>query len=127
MTRPILEQSRIHPAIRQTIAGNNVDIIHEVEAAVASNAIVIIGMAQNPVPKKARKLLDGLGIAYSYLEYGSYFSLWRRRNALKLWSGWGSFPMIFVKGTLIGGASDLQVLADSGELAKMLEQTPTPT
>jgi monothiol glutaredoxin len=127
MTRPILEQSRIHPAIRQTIAGNNVDIIHEVEAAVASNAIVIIGMAQNPVPKKARKLLDGLGITYSYLEYGSYFSLWRRRNALKIWSGWGSFPMIFVKGTLIGGASDLQVLADSGELAKMLEQTTTTT
>jgi monothiol glutaredoxin len=127
MTRPILEQSRIHPAIRQTIAENNVDIIHEVEAAVASNAIVIIGMAQNPVPKKARKLLDGLGITYSYLEYGSYFSLWRRRNALKIWSGWGSFPMIFVKGTLIGGASDLQVLADSGELAKMLEQTTTTT
>jgi glutaredoxin-related protein len=122
MTRPILEQSRIHPAIRQTIAENNVDIIHEVEAAVASNTIVIIGMAQNPVPKKARKLLDGLGIDYRYLEYGNYFSLWRRRNALKIWSGWPSFPMIFVKGTLIGGASDLQVLADSGELTKMLEQ-----
>ena len=122
MTRPILEQSRIHPAIRQTIADNNVDIIHEVEAAVASNAIVIIGMAQNPVPKKARKLLDGLGIDYSYLEYGNYLSLWRRRNALKIWSGWPSFPMIFVKGTLIGGASDLQLLADSGELTKMLEQ-----
>lgn len=122
MTRPILEQSRIHPAIAKTIADNNVDIVHEVEAAVASNAIVIIGMAQNPMPKKARKLLDGLGIDYRYLEYGSYFSLWRRRNALKIWSGWPSFPMIFVKGTLIGGASDLQLLADSGELAKMLEK-----
>jgi len=121
MTRPILEKSRVHPAIRQTIADNNVDLINEVEAAVASNAIVIVGMAQNPVPKKARKLLDGLGIDYSYLEYGSYFSLWRRRNALKIWSGWASFPMIFVKGTLIGGASDLQALADSGELAKMLK------
>jgi glutaredoxin-related protein len=122
MTRPILEQSRIHPSIAQTIADNNVDIINEVEAAAASNAIVIVGMAQNPMPKKARKLLDGLGIKYHYLEYGSYFSLWRRRNALKMWSGWPSFPMIFVKGTLIGGASDLQVLADNGELAKMLEQ-----
>lgn len=125
MIRPILEQSRVHPAIQQTIANNNADIIQEVEAAVASNAVVIIGMAQNPVPKKARKLLDGLGIQYNYLEYGSYFSLWRRRNALKMWSGWPSFPMIFVKGTLIGGASDLQALVDSGELTKMLEKTPT--
>lgn len=121
MTRPILEQNRIHPAIQQTIADNNADIIHEVEAAVSSNAIVIVGMAQNPVPKKAKKLLESLAIEYCYLEYGSYFSLWRRRNALKIWSGWPSFPMIFVKGTLIGGADDLQKLADSGELTQMLE------
>lgn len=120
MTRPILEQNRIHPAIQQTIADNNVDIIHEVESAIESDAVVIVGMSQNPMPKKARKLLDGLGIAYRYLEYGSYFSLWRRRNALKMWTGWPSFPMIFIKGTLIGGASDLQALADSGELAKIL-------
>ncbi len=121
MTRPILEESRVHPAIRQTIADNNIDIIHQVEAAIASNAIVIVGMAQNPVPKKARKLLDGLGIKYSYLEYGSYFSLWRRRNALKMWCGWPSFPMIFVKGTLIGGANDLHALVDKAELMEMLK------
>ncbi len=121
MTRPILEQSRVHPAIQQTIADNNADIIHEVEAAVASNAIVIVGMTQNPVPKKARKLLDGLRIPYIYMEYGSYFSMWRRRNALKMWSGWPSFPMIFVNGILIGGASDLQALVDNGELAKTLK------
>ena len=121
MTRPILEQSRIHPSIQQAIADNNIDIIQEVEVAIASNDIVIIGMAQNPVPKKARKLLDGLGIDYCYLEYGSYFSLWRRRNALKMWSGWPSFPMIFVKGTLIGGAQDLQALVDKAELMDMLK------
>lgn len=121
MTRPILEQHRIHPAIQSTIADNNIDIINEVEAAIASNPIVIVGMAQNPFPKKAKKLLDGLGIEYCYLEYGSYFSLWRRRNALKLWCGWTSFPMIFVRGMLIGGAVDLQALADSGELSEMLK------
>lgn len=121
MTRPILEQSRIHPAIQQTIAENNIDLINEVEAAIASNDIVIVGMAQNPVPKKAKKLLDGLGIGYCYLEYGSYFSLWRRRNALKIWSGWPSFPMIFVKGTLVGGADDLQALVDKAELKEMLK------
>jgi len=122
MTRPVLNQNRIHPAIQATVADNNVDIINEVEAAIASNNIVIVGMALNPFPKKAKKLLDGLSIEYCYLEYGGYLSLWRRRNALKLWCGWTSFPMIFVKGMLVGGAVDLQALADSGELTTMLKQ-----
>jgi monothiol glutaredoxin len=59
-------------------------------------------------------------VAYHYLEYGSYFNTWRRRNALKMWTGWPTFPMIFVRGVLVGGASDLQALLDSGALKKML-------
>ena len=72
------------------------------------------------MPKKARKLLDAAGVAHHYLEYGSYFNTWRERNALKMWTGWPTFPMVFVKGTLVGGADDLQKLLASGELQKML-------
>ena len=120
MARPILDEARIHPAIRAKLADNHVDIVREVESATAANAVVIVGMRQNPMPKKARKALDARGIAYKYLEYGSYLNTWRRRNALKMWSGWPTFPMIFVKGVLIGGATDLDRLLDSGELARML-------
>ena len=120
MPRMILEESHIHPAIREKIAQNQRDIVEEVAAAVAQHAIVVVGMAQNPAPKKARKLLDAAGLAHHYLEYGSYFNTWRRRNALKIWTGWPTFPMIFVKGTLIGGADDLARLQHSGELAKLL-------
>ena len=118
--REVLDEKRIHPAIRQKIAGNHVDIVHEVQAAIASNDVVIVGMSQNPAPRKARRILDAAGIRYAYLEYGSYLGPWRRRNALKMWTGWPTFPMIFVKGTLIGGASDLEKLVASGELATML-------
>ena len=120
MSRSVLDEAHIHPAIRQTIADNNADIVREVQAAVASNKVVVVGMRQNPVPRKARKALDALGVAYSYLEYGSYLNNWRRRNALKMWTGWPTFPMVFVKGTLIGGAGDLQRLIDSGEFARMI-------
>ncbi|MCB2001610.1 MAG: glutaredoxin, partial [Rhodoferax sp.] len=73
-----------------------------------------------PMPKKARKLLDAAGVPYHYLEYGSYFNTWRNRNALKMWTGWPTFPMVFVKGTLVGGADDVEKLLASGELQKML-------
>ena len=120
MPRSILDEARIHPAIRDRIAGLNADIVKEVEDAVAANAIVVVGMRQNPMPKKARRLLAAAGQACKYLEYGSYLKGWRRRNALKMWTGWPTFPMVFVKGALVGGADDLERLIASGELARLL-------
>lgn len=120
MTRPILDEPHIHPAIRDTVANNRQHLVREVQAAVAAHPVVVVGMAMNPMPKKARKLLDAAGVAYHYLEYGSYFNTWRDRNALKMWTGWPTFPMVFVKGTLIGGANDVQKLLTSGEMTKLL-------
>jgi monothiol glutaredoxin len=120
MPRSILDEARIHPAIRDRIASNHADIVAEVQAAIAAHDVVIVGMAMNPFPKKARRALAAAGIAHQYLEYGSYFGDWHRRNALKMWTGWPTFPMVFVKGTLVGGATDLQKLIDSGELKRLL-------
>jgi glutaredoxin-related protein len=119
--RNVLDESRIHPAIREMIARNRADIVHEVQAAIAANDVVVVGMALNPFPGRARRLLDAAGIRYAYLQYGSYLSEWRRRNALKMWTGWPTFPMVFVKGVLVGGAGDLGKLIDSGELKRMLQ------
>jgi monothiol glutaredoxin len=120
MPRYIFPEDRIHPAIRERIANHHRDIVDEVDAAVRENDVVVVGMAQNPNPKKARRLLTERGIPFRYLEYGSYLGMWRRRNALKMWTGWPTFPMIWVKGTFVGGASDLAKLAESGELDRML-------
>src|SRR5436190_6347478 len=118
MPRNILNEAQIHPAVRGKVATHGADIVKEVQAAVAGNEIVVVGMRQNPFPKKARKLLDEAGLAYKYLEYRSYFGGWRRRLALKMWTGWQTLPMVFVKGVLVGGASDLQRLIESGELGR---------
>jgi glutaredoxin-related protein len=116
MPRPILHEVQIHPAVRDKVAGHGSGVIAEVQAAVEANEIVVVGMGMNPFPKKARKLLDAAGIAYKYLEYGSYLNQYRRRLPLKLWTGWPTFPMVFVKGVLVGGANDLERLIASGEL-----------
>lgn len=118
MSRPILEQERIHPAIRDRIASNQSDIVAEVQAAIAGHDIVVVGMKQNPHPRRARKALTDRNISFHYMEYGSYLNTWRRRTALKMWTGWPTFPMVFVRGVLIGGASELGRLLQSGELRK---------
>jgi len=116
MGRNLLPEHRIHLAVRDKISRKGAEIIAEVEAAIAANEIVVVGMKQNPFPKRARKALDAAGLAYKYLEYGSYLSQYRKRLPLKLWTGWTTFPMVFVKGVLIGGAEDLERLLASGEL-----------
>jgi monothiol glutaredoxin len=119
MSRAILDDAHLHPAIRDRVAHHHADLVAEVQRAVAAHAVVIVGMGQNPFPRKARRALDAAGVAYHYLEYGNYFSQWRRRTALKMWTGWPTLPMIFVRGVLVGGADDLQRLMDSGELRRM--------
>ena len=121
MPRPVLDEAHIHPAIRSRVAENRQAIVREVMGAVAANDIVVVGMAINPFPRKARKLLEDAKLPHRYLQYGSYLSQWRERNALKMWTGWPTFPMIFVKGVLIGGANELQQLIDSGGLKAMLD------
>lgn len=39
---------------------------------------------------------------------------------LKSETGWSTFPMIFINGTLIGGYQDMKELHDQGELEKLL-------
>ena len=85
MGRPIFDEARIHPAIRERIAGWGVAIVKEVQQVVQSKDLVVVGMKTNPAPRKARKLLDAAGIEYTYLEYGSYLSGWRRRLPRSRW------------------------------------------
>ena len=120
MPRPTLEPAQLHDAIQDRVANFHADIVHNVRAAASSNAILVVGMATNPWCWRARKELDAAGQAHHYLEYGSYFGGWQPRLALKMWTGWPSFPMVFVRGQLVGGAQDVQRLIASGELPRLL-------
>src|SRR4029078_1143377 len=110
MPSQTLDEAHLHPAIRERVANLHADIVHNVQAAASSNPVLVVGMAGNPHVRRARKALAAAGVAYQYLEFGSYFGGWRRRNALKMWTGWPTFPMVFVKGILIGGADEVERL-----------------
>jgi glutaredoxin-related protein len=110
MNRPVLTEQQIHTDIQATVAQFNQDIVQEVQLAIAHHQVVVVGMKQNPVVKNVRALLSEAGISYHYLEYGSYFSQWKRRLALKMWTGWPTFPMVFRDGVLLGGHKEVKAL-----------------
>jgi glutaredoxin len=118
MARLTLSQDKVSPAAQEIISKFHRDIVEKVASTVARDRVVVVGMAQNVFVKRARKLLDEQGIPFTYLEYGSYFSMWRQRLAIKLWAGFPTFPMVFIDGTLIGGSSELQALKEQGKLPK---------
>ena len=120
MSRPILAAAHVHPAIADLVGLPQKGTLAEVQAAIAAHDVVIVGMALNPHPGEARRALEKAGVPFHSLSYGGYLSRWRDRLALKMWSGWPTFPMIFVKGQLVGGASDLVGLIEKGELKTLL-------
>lgn len=116
MNRPLLSQEQYSPEALAAVSSFHADVVSEVRSAIEKNKIVVVGMSSNPFVKKARKALEDAGKEFKYVEYGSYFSGWKQRLAIKLWSGWPTFPQVFVDGKLVGGFTELNSKLSKKEL-----------
>ena len=125
MTTTTIATRPTHSFLSADIADNvnhyHHTILNEVIERVAQDDIVVVGMAWNPSVRKANTLLKMKGYAHTYLEYGSYISHWKERLSIKMWSGWPTFPQIFVKGVLIGGHNDMKALMEKGGFQSLLD------
>jgi monothiol glutaredoxin len=127
-SRPRLDEHSIAPAPLSAMETFHSDTVREVRAAVERDGVVVVGMAQNPHVKRVCQALTRAGVAYTYLEYGSYLSDWRKRLAIKLWTGWPTFPQVFVRGVFIGGEDLTKVALADGSLKSSLgAATPQPS
>jgi len=115
-TRPLLPSAQVHPTVNAAMASFHRDVVDEVAQAVARDEWVLVGMATNPFVGRARKLLQSEGITFTELRYGGYASKWKERLAIKMWAGFPTFPMVFRKGVLLGGASELSAMQKAGTL-----------
>ena len=121
--RPLLSPTKVAPEAARKMATSHAEIVGEVERAIAESPVVVVGMAQNPHVKNVRKALAEAGIEFKYVEYGSYFSKWKERLAIKMWSGWPTFPQVFVRGVLLGGEDLTLAAMKDGTLSP---STPSP-
>lgn len=121
--RPVLEAQFRAPHVSAHLAQYQSETLNEVRAAIKAHAVVVIGMSVNTFVKAARKELKAAGIPFTYLEYGGYTSEWKKRLAIKMWSGWPTFPQVFVNGVLIGGAKEVKGALADGSLKQMLAST----
>ena len=69
-------------------------------------------------------VLDSMGVEYAALDVLP--ALDPLRQATGEIADWRTFPQLYVKGELVGGADIVEEMAESGELAKLLG-TPQPS
>lgn len=119
-SRPLFDFVKVSPRAAAAISSFQSEVLSQISTAVATNDVVILGMAHNPFVKKARAALKTAGTPFTYLEYGNYWNNYDVRVAIKMWTGWPTFPQVFVKGTFIGGASDLIAELADGTFQKRL-------
>ncbi len=116
--RTTLSSDKLTPEAAKAITSFHSGTVNDVVKAVESNPVVVVGMAGNPFVIKARKALDEAKVEFKYIEIGSYVSKWKERLAIKIWSGWPTYPQVFVNGKLVGGAIDLKKFIQDGNLKK---------
>ncbi len=116
--RPLLDKAT--PAALADMEAFHSARLDEIKRAVAEHDIVVIGMALNGACGKAVRALEAAGHKVHYIEIGGYFSKWRERLAIKLWSGWPLYPQVFVKGTLVGGHDRTVAAIADGTIKKLL-------
>ena len=120
-SRPLHTVDKRTPTVAQAQADLHRGVVEQVRATVEKDAVVVVGMATNTFVKRARQALTEANIPFTYLEYGGYLNQWKERLAIKLWSGWPTFPQVFVRGTLVGGFNETKQALDDGSLRKLLE------
>jgi glutaredoxin-related protein len=126
--RPELSSPPVTDHCASKMVGFRADAVSQVRLAVAAHDVVVVGMGWNPHVRRARRALEAASIEYHYLGFGNYLTGWKPRLAIKLWSGWPTFPQVFVRGRLVGGASETEHLLAQGELLTeaVAQALPTP-
>ncbi len=114
VSRPTLPESAISEAALTKMQRFHAETVQKVATAIGAHKIVVIGMMGNPHCRRARRVLTEANKPFEYIEFGSYLGGWQQRLAIKLWSGWPTFPQVFVDGRLVGGANEItKALADN--------------
>lgn len=125
--RPDLHPPPVTDVAARDMLAFHADVVARVTATIAAHPLVVVGMAWNQPVRSVRRALEEAGLRYEYLELGNYASQWRERLAVKIWSGWPTFPQVYVHGTLLGGDDRTrEALADGSLRRRLDEAAPSP-
>ncbi len=99
------------------------DVVEVIKSQLAENAVLLYMKGTPQFPQcgfsaRAVDIMTGVGKPFAYVNILEAPEI---RQGMKDFANWPTFPQLWVKGELIGGSDILQEMADSGELATLIE------
>jgi len=105
------------------------DIMSEIDKEVKENQVLLYmkGTPDQPMcgfSFKVIQFLQDIGKPYAYI---NILADEAKRQGVKEYSAWPTFPQLYVKGELVGGCDIVTELYESKELHQLLEAASAPS
>ncbi|KAB2853589.1 MAG: monothiol glutaredoxin, Grx4 family [Bauldia sp.] len=101
----------------------NPELRSQLESAISDNQVLLLMKGTPDAPRcgfsmRAVGILDRMGVEYGAIDVLP--ALQPLREVTAEIADWQTFPQLYVKGELLGGADLMEEMLDSGELAEAL-------
>src|SRR5919106_3081346 len=101
----------------------------KVEELIAANPVLLFMKGTPDAPRcgfsmRVVQVMQALGVEYGAIDVLP--ALQPLREVTTELSDWQTFPQLYVKGELVGGADIVEEMLDTGELAQLLEVEQPP-
>ena len=100
------------------------DMINEIREEIAANKVLVYmkGTPSLPMCGFSAATVEVLRESGRPFSHVNILEDPEKREAIKAYSNWPTFPQLYVKGELIGGCDIMMEMYQSGELKTLLEE-----
>ncbi len=104
--------------------GAPVDTIDKIKQQIEDNLILLYMKGSPKMPQcgfsaRAVQCIDACGVSFAYIDVLANPDI---RQTLPQFADWPTFPQLYVKGELVGGADIIAEMYEQGELELILRQ-----
>lgn len=99
------------------------DLKNRIESLLQSDPVVLFMKGEPESPQcgfsaRAVSILQALGVPFKAV---NILADWELRQGLKEYSGWPTYPQLYVQGRLVGGSDIMWEMFQSGQLKSLFE------
>ncbi|NXH21473.1 GLRX2 protein, partial [Bucco capensis] len=96
--------------------------VNQIQEIIADNCVVIFSKTTCSYCRMAKKVFEGMNVNYKAVELDMNTNGSQFQDILEQMTGARTVPRVFVNGSFVGGATDVQRLHEEGKLLPLVHQ-----
>ncbi|KFQ19192.1 hypothetical protein N331_12301, partial [Merops nubicus] len=105
-----------------SVALSNAAAVNQIQEVISDNCVVIFSKTTCFYCKMAKKVFESMNVHYTAVELDMNTNGSQFQDVLEQMTGGRTVPRVFVNGTFVGGAMDIQRLHEEGKLLPLVNQ-----